>query len=366
MFLNLFKKSVATIKDFHDLALFSIMSDEDLFFIFNGSPLYFAMLPMIGLLSTVMVLVNGFELSKANNKNFDRWFAFIVSALCATLASISLYGAVIASYYELSFAMGPWFFLASVSVAFAHQLTLLGLNCYRAYESLSNSAQRMHYLQAAFNNLYHLGIITAVAGALTFVMITPIAPALGSACALVAAGMTVVNLLWKALPAVWRDNIKAHFDLDKPQFDKKMVYVFPPNLSADKKLSTEVEPQHSRMFTKRDLVAEIEDKSLEEGRAALQQFIQEKIRRYDSYPLPHSEKNSQKKALLIELSSFLESDCSFSRKALLKSYPLAFQSFWVETGEVEAIVDAARFLKNKQRSIYLEEQEPSLGTMQYN
>lgn len=354
MFLNLFKKSIATIKDFHDMALLAVMSDEDILFIFNGSPLYFAMLPMIGLLLTVMALVNGFELAKAGNKNVDRWLGFLVSALCATLASISLYGSAIATYYELSFALGPWFFLASVAVAFTHQLTVLGLNCYRAYEASSKSAQRMHYMQAAINNVYHLGTITAVAGALTFIMLTPIAPALGSACALTAVGMTAAHLLWKILPATWRDSIKSLLGFGKPKVVDNDAPKTLSNLIMDKTLTVDAEPQYQRLFTKRDYSAEIQNQTFEQGVSFLQKIIKEKIQIYNAYPLPHSEKNEQKKALLSTLSSSLDNDCSFFKKRLSKAYPSAFQSFWVETSEVEAIVDAACLLKDKYRALDIE------------
>lgn len=354
MFLNLFKKSIANIKDFHDIALLAVMSDEDIFFIFNGSPLYFAMLPMIGLLSTVMALVNGFELSKVNNKNVDRWLGFLVSALCATLTSVSLYGSAIATYYGLNFALGPWFFLASVAVAFTHQLTVLGLNCYRANEASSKSAQRMHYVQAAISTVYHLGIITAIAGALTFIMLTPIAPALGSACALTAVGMTAANLFWKILPATWRDSIKSLVGLAKPKVVDNVASKISSNLKMDKTLIADAEPQCQRLFTKRDYSAEIQNKTFEQGLSFLHKVIKNKIQVYNAYPLPHSEKNEQKKALLSQLLSSLENDCSFSKKRLSKAYPLAFQSFWVETSEVEAIVDAACRLKNKHQVLDLE------------
>ncbi|WP_158617406.1 hypothetical protein [Legionella sp. km772] len=347
------------------MALFAIMSDEDIFFIFNGSPLYFAMLPMIGLLSTILVVANAYELSKANNKNFDRWFGLIVSALCATLASISLYGSVIASYYELNFALGPWFFLASVAVAFTHQFALFSLNCYRAYESLSNSAQRMHYVQAAFNNAYHLGIIAAVAGALTFVMLTPIAPALGSACAITAVCMTAVNLLWKMLPASWRDKVKAHLELDKPKFGEEEVYHFPPDLKAEKKVHPESELSYQRLFTKRDYSAEIQHQSFSQGLNHLQKIIQEKINRYNAAALPHSEKNEQKKALLLELKNSLNNDLCFSKRRLLHSYPLAFQSFWVEESEVESIVKAAYLLKDKYQALHIELEEQATKQLSF-
>lgn len=350
MFLNLFKKGVSHIKDLHDMALFALMSNEDIFFIFNGTPLYFAMLPMIGLLSTVQSMIKGYELSKVRNKNLDQWLIFIVSALTATLTSISLYGSVAATYLGLNFALGPWFFLASIGVAFTHQLTMLGLNLYRAYESLSDSDQRMHYVQASLNNAFHLTLISVVAGAVLFVMLTPIAPMIGSACALAAVALTGVNILWKILTPQWRRAIKNHLDLGKPELDSKDELDHTSTLIPSKKLIHEPEHHYPRIFTKWDHSAAIKSKTYNEALIYLQNIIQKKIDLFNSKPIPHSEKNKQKKALLIRLSNLLNlnDEFSFSKEDLLNNYPLALQSFWAEKGEVEQIIDAAELLKEKQ------------------
>ena len=347
MFLNLFKKGISAVKELHEMAFFAVMADEDIFFIFSGSPIYFVMLPLIGMLATVQALINGFELSKANNKNFDRWLGVVVSAVCATLTSISLYGLAIASYYELSFALGPWFFLASIGVALTQQLTLFSLNCYRAYEALSNSAQRMHYVQAALNNLFQVGLLATVVGALTFVMLTPVAPALGSAFAIAAVSMSALHMLWRIMPSSWRAKIKAHLDLDKPKFGEDNVYTEPLTDELRKKLNSEPDHSYQRLFTKRDYAAEIQHKTYDQGVLYLQRVIQEKINIYTNKPIPLSEKDEQKKTLLLKLLPTIDADTSFTKKQILKFYPLAFQSFFVEKSEVEQIVDAALLLQEK-------------------
>jgi hypothetical protein len=354
MFLNLFKKGVSYIKDLHEMALFAIMSNEEFFFIFNGTPLYFVMLPMIGLLFTAQLMMKGYELSKANNKNLDQWLGFIVSALSASLASISLYGSVVATYLGLNFVLGPWFFLASIGVALVHQLTMIGLNLYRAYESLSGSSQRMHYVQASLNNVFHVTLISAVAGAVIFVMLTPIAPMIGSVCALTAVALTGVNILWKILTPQWRRAIKNHLELE-PESELEQT----SDLIRSKKLTLEPEHHYKRMFTTWDHSAAIKSKNYDEGLTYLQKIIKQKIDLFNSNPLSHSEKNKQKNALLIRLSNLLNSnsDSSLFKEHLLKDYPLAFQSFWAEKGEVEQIVDAAKLLKEKQTQVPEELQE---------
>jgi hypothetical protein len=193
------------------------MSNEGIFYVFTGTPLYYVMLPMIGLLMTTSSLVKGYELSKAKDKNLDSWLDFIASALGATLTSISLYGSVAATYLGLNFSLGPWFFLASIGVAFLHQCTMAGLNIYRACKSEHNAFSRKHFLQAGLNNFFNLGLITAISGAVLFVMLTPIAPAVGSACALTAVAFSGLNILWKMLPYNWKKGIKGLLGLGKPE-----------------------------------------------------------------------------------------------------------------------------------------------------
>lgn len=353
MLLKVFKKGIATIKELHEAALFTVMSDADIFLVFKGSPLYFALLPMIGLLATALALSNGLELIKASNKNFDRWFAFLASTFSAVFASVYLYGSVIASYYELNFALGPWFFLASVGVAFTHQFAMLGVNCYRAYEAPSKSVQRMHYVQAALNNVVQLSLITAVAGAVSFTMLTPAAPIIGSICALTGVGMTGIHLLWRVLPSAWRGAIKALFSLDKPKQSEEKV-INATNMQVNVNLASEPQIRHQRLFSKRDLSAEIQKDNCEQGLKKIKLVITEKITHYAMQPLPHNEKNQQKKALLSGLFNSLNQELSFSKKDLLKAYPLAFQSFWAEKGEVEQIIDAVYLLKEKERRLSVE------------
>lgn len=342
MFLKFFRKALANIREVFDMGLFAMMSDEDIFYIFNGSPLFFVLLPVLGFLITLQALVNGYELLKAANKNFDKWLGFIVSTLCAALASISLYGAAASAYFELNFAIGPWFFLASIGVALAHQLAMMGVNLYRVFESLPNSSQRAHYIQAVLNNLFTSGLLAFVAGAVAFVMISPVAPAFGAACALTVVGFTAASILWRIIPHNWKLGIKAVFGLGKPNEEQQLV-----RSSELNPLEQVNQQRYQGIFTKCDYRAVIKAKSIDEGIIYLEQVIKQKIQLFNNNPLPHSDKNKQKKALLRDVLTSFKDEVLLSKKALLKHYPLAFQSFWAEKGDVEQIVDAVLFLKVK-------------------
>jgi hypothetical protein len=357
MFVKLVQKAASYIKDVNEMGLFAIMSNKDIFAVFSGSPLFFTMLPMLGLLFTIGALIKGYELAKASNKNVDQWFGFIVSALCATLASISLYGAVFASYYGINFALGPWFFLASALVAFIHQATMLGINIYRAYESLVHSNQRMHYVQASLNNVFVLGLLTAVIGSVTFVMLSPMAPAIGSACALTAIGFTAASVLWRLLPVPWKRTLKNHVALGKSEFNESELLAHSSQLVYSEQLSATIENSHyPRMFTQTDHRAVIQLIPFGEGFEYLQKVIQKKIGGFNSLPLPHSEKNKQKKALLKQLIDDLNQGTIFSKERLLERHPLGFQSFWSEKGDVEQIVAAAALLQEKHSELSNERQ----------
>ncbi|MGL5742058.1 MAG: hypothetical protein ACRCXC_05670 [Legionella sp.] len=92
------------------MALFATMIKVEWATAFSASPLYYVMLPFIGLLLTLSALINGYHLAKASNRNFDLWFLFVASVVCAALASVSLYGSAIAMALGFSFAAGPCFF----------------------------------------------------------------------------------------------------------------------------------------------------------------------------------------------------------------------------------------------------------------
>src|SRR5580704_5214730 len=216
MLLRLIRKLALYTTEIQEAGLFAFMFDSRIYTTFCGSPLYFVMLPFVGVLLTITSIINGYRLVRASNKNFDSWFGFITSVGCALLASIALYGTALSTAYEFTFAVGPWLFLGSVVLAFFHQSLMLGLNAYRVYECIKGSAQQMNYVQASFNNLFMLGFLTAVTGAIIFVMLSPAAPALGSVFALAAASFTLINIGWRILPHNWKLFIKEVLLLGKP------------------------------------------------------------------------------------------------------------------------------------------------------
>ncbi|BCA95849.1 hypothetical protein TUM19329_22100 [Legionella antarctica] len=339
------QKAVQYIKEIQDVGFFALMADSRIFMFFTGTPLYYVMLPFMGLLLTVTALINGYNLLKARNKNLDQWFGFIISAVCAVLASISLYGAAISTAYGLSFLAGPWFFFSSVLVAAFHQLAMLGLNGYRAYESPQGSAQRMHYIQAALNNLVVLSLLAAVVGAVAFVMLFPVAPAVGSAFALTAVACTVLNILWRFIPHNWKLSVKGLLGLGKPEATEQE-----PTESSEliRSLNTDLQhAQYHRIFTRCDYSAEVKTMKLNTGEAYLQKIISKKITVLQESSVPENEKNNQKAAFLNDISSSLSYHTPMNKKQLLRAYPLAFQSFWADKGDVEQLFDAAKVLFDK-------------------
>ncbi|MBL7479022.1 hypothetical protein [Legionella bononiensis] len=347
MILGIIQKAIAYTKEVQEVGLFGVMADSRLFAAFSGSPFYYVMLPFIGILLTLSAAISGYQLAIAENKNFDKWFGFIVSGLCAVLASVSLYGAVIASAMKVTFAAGPWFFLSSVVLAGLHQAIMLGINAYRAYESLSGSAQRMHFIQAALNNAFILGLLTAISGAITFVMLTPVAPFLGTACALTAVLLTGVNLVWRMIPYNWKLSIKELFHLNKPivinidQLDLSALKIDIPDLSATISISSQ------RLFSQIEYSSVLKTMELSQAHVYIKDIINRKIELLNSSSTPKNDKNIQKLNLLTQLSTQLNDKQLISKADLLSTYPLAFQSFWSEKGDVEQIFDAVLSLQDK-------------------
>jgi F0F1-type ATP synthase assembly protein I len=349
MLIGIFRKALFYMRGVQEVGLFALMSSARLFQLFNASPLFFVVLPMLGFLYTIQGILNGYELSKASNKNVDKWSNFFVSLSCSILSGISLYGAVVATALGVTFAAGPWFFFTSVLLAFAHQTTMLCLNAYRAYESWEDKGQRLHYLQALINNMYILGLVTAVIGSVVFVMLTPAAPVIGSICSLIAVAMTGFSMLWQIIPDSWKNPLKAQFflvrDVEPEQDDCSSSHML--ETTPVQRVHLELNSGAVRIFSKCDYAAMISTKDNDAATSYLRQVIERKIALYKNQPVPHQEKNRQKRSLLEHLKTNLNRDIPFSKEEILGEYPLAFQSFWAETGEVEQIVDALVLIQDR-------------------
>jgi hypothetical protein len=345
---GMLQKAVLYIKETQDIGLFGVMADSRWFAAFSGSPFFFVMLPFIGILLTVLAAINGYQLAIAENKNFDKWFGFAISGVCAALASISLYGAVIATSLGVAFAAGPWFFLGSVVLAGIHQGVMLGLNLYRAYESLSGSSQRMHYIQAALNNSFILSLLTAISGAAIFVMLTPVAPIVGSACAIAAVAITGINMLWRLIPHNWKLSIKEYLHLGKPDLvlNEEQIHLSIKSYNVASFHSPLIS-SHTRLFAPFDYSAAIKSLDLITSSNYMKEVLSQKIDVLNAHSTVKNDINSQKIDFLLHLSNQLDEDTVISKSDLLKKYPLAFQSFWAEKGEVEQIFDAVMAVQNK-------------------
>lgn len=343
MVLTYVQKAVLYIKEIQDVLLFGAMSNSRLFLLFGGSPLYYIVLPFIGVLLTALAAINAYQLAKATNKNFDQWFNVICSAFGALGASISLYGGAIATALGVSFAAGPWFFLASVTLAAIHQMVMLNLSIYRAYESLAGSVQRMHYIQAALFSLFIIGLLATVIGAVVFVLLTPAAPVAGASFAIAALVFTVIGALWRQAPHNWKLAIKGMLGLAKPESVAQNPALELTNNTA---IAPTQDRLHHRLFTQYDYSARVKQMDLKTAETYLGQEINKKIDMLSTH-CDGNEKNQQKKALLLSLCTSLDNKTICSKQDVLQKYPLAFQSFWVEKGEVEQLFDAVLLLQNR-------------------
>ncbi|KTD10760.1 hypothetical protein Lgra_1726 [Legionella gratiana] len=346
-----FQKVIAYIRETQEMALFATMADARLSAAFRTSPLFYIMLPFIGFLLTLNAMANGYQLARANNRNFDRWFFFITSMTCATLASISLYGAALSEILSFTFAAGPWFFFSSLIVGLASQLVMFGLNLHRVSESPKGSIQQAHYIQATFNNAFVLSLLTTVLGAVIFVMLFPaVAPAAGSAFAITAVVLTALDILWQVMPQNQKQKVKEWFNINKPDLEQDATASQKQHEKYANIINDEKEPQHHRLFTRCDYSAVIRTMKVDEAKNYLSTLIQYKLNTFGRHISLHDEKTKDKVFLLNQLLNVIEGSVEISRKDIMAMYPLAFQSFWAEKGEVEQLFDAVIMLQNKCRT----------------
>jgi hypothetical protein len=343
-----FQKIVTYLREAQEVALFATMTNSRWFAAFGASPLFFIVLPFISLLLTINAMINGYHLAKASNKNLDHWFGFITSAVCAALASVSLYGAALSVLVGFSFAIGPWFFFSSLMVAFTHQMTMMGINFYRVYEMLSGSTQRMHYVQAALNNLFNLGFLTAAAGSVVFVLLFPtMAPASGVGFAVTAVTFTLLDMLWRIIPHNLKIAIKGYLNLAKPGAEQEPLdKPLAANTEFSMKKDQDLNPNHHRLFSCFEYSSVVHKMGIKEAQDYLNLIITNKIDSYGVETPRHDSKIKDKLAALAKLHTALFHKDVFLDD-ILEENPLAFQSFWAGKGDVEQIFDAVRVYQNK-------------------
>ncbi|MCE0723428.1 MULTISPECIES: hypothetical protein [Legionella] len=362
MFVTHFQRAITYLREAQEIALFTTLADARLSAIFRTSPLFYITLPFIGLLLTVNALINGYRLAKANNRNFDRWFLFGTSAVCALLASIALYGAAISMALGYSFAAAPWFFTSSLIVAWGHQLVMFGLNLYRALESPPNSIHRMHYIQAALGNLFAMTLLTFALGAVVFTLLFPIAPAVGTLFALTAVLFTGLDILWSVVPHALKRTVKGWFHLSKPDVIQDAIANQEENLKVKNFKEEEPNhPKHHRIFTCCDYSAVIRTMAIDAIKPYLLGLIQWKLQILRQKADLEDEKIKDKISLLTTLLNVIETSQKISKKDVLVKYPLAFQSFWSEKGEVEQIFDAVIVSKNRSQPSEIENLSPGIS-----
>lgn len=346
MRLNTFHKAATYIREVHEMALYAAMSDSGLYAAFGASPLMYIILPFLGLLLTFNALFNGYKLFKAQNKNIESWLAFLTSAVCAVLASISLYGAALSALVGFSFAAGPWFFFSSLMLASLQQIFMVGLNLLRAYECLPESAQRMHYVQAAMNNLFILSLLSAAIGSVLFIMLFPtVAPVVGSICAGTAVVLTFIDITWRTWPESWKIAVKDALNFTMPAIEANDES---EQLKDEEDLESEPDednnPKHSRLFTCVSHRTEVFKLGVAHAKEYLIKITEQKLKSYDGM---NDLKSQHKVAVLTALQKVLNDSSNMSnKKQTLVDYPLAFQSFRREKGEVEEIFDAVFLFQN--------------------
>lgn len=348
MILDIIQKAVLYLKEMLEFGLYGVMADSRLLALFNSSPLFYVMFPLMGFLLGISALINGYRLFRSSNKNFDKWFECMITGICAVLANTSLLGTIIASALGSTFIMGPWLFLGGILLAMVHQVLMATLNTYRAFESPEGSNQRKHYIQAALYHVFISGLLLAISGAVVFALIFPAAlPALATVFAVTAALLIAVNALWRMTPYKWKLAIKGCFALGKTQLEDAQLSDSYANLKQKKDSREHIPPVHNRLFTVIDYSTQIQLMDEEGGRDYLKNIIDIKIKKLSLNNLNKNDKTDQKLAVLLHLKQVIsQGDAIVTRKELLTRYPLAFQSFWNDKGDIEHIFNACGVLQN--------------------
>lgn len=328
-------KVILYLREIQELALFTIMANKRWFMAFGSSPLFFVMMPSIAVLFTLSTMLDGIRLSEAENKNIDKCLPFAIAVICTILSSISLYGAVIAKLMGVLFPQGAMFFYSSMLLAAMGQATLLVINTRRVVESDLGSLERHYFLQSALSNLFNLAILVAALAAVYAVLLFPAASQFGSAYALTVVVFSAANMLWQILPKPWKSSIKNTLAISETVEEP----VAPSPIVSVAKTA-----HPYRLFTNVNHCQRIRSMDSIQATQYLEDLLIKKEKSLHQQLVPGAHKEKDKLALVKDLQMAIRNRTPISKQAALKSYPLAFQSFWYEKGEVEQLFDAVHSL----------------------
>ena len=300
------QKGVSTVKDAAETSLYTIFSQNRWLISFMNSPFYFILMPLLAITISINAIFEWIKLSEAHNKNFQKIFGAVTTTLSAIAALTSIVGGIVAMSLGASFAAGPWLFVTSLAIGTVQQMVMLGINIYGAIHANPNSNQRKAFLQSAAHNLFNLALIALITALVIVVMISPAAPIAIAIVSAMAAAATLANVIWKTLTDF------------KPQW----VHVIKSTLGLSKQLENTTEEHLSTQISK---------KIAEQERLLQSTF---------------ATKTADKMAVLKQLqivvtqSKATDSPNLPAKQVFLSKYPRAFQSFFKEVGEVEALYDA--------------------------
>jgi hypothetical protein len=187
-------------------------------------------------------------------------------------------------------------------------------------------------------------------------LLPQVAPLVGMGCAITVCVSTVLDIIWRILPHNFKLAIKGFLNLSKPDLipDEELGPSAKTKPIVDKD-PTEQDVQHHRLFTCFDYSAVVRKMDFNNGKEYLCQKISNKK---ESYPesAVRDPKTKDKISLLTILLAAINDGAKISKKDLLERYPLAFQSFWVEKGDVEQLFDAVVAFKKKNEPIQIIDQ----------
>lgn len=334
MFARLFRKFLLYLKDVQDIGFFTAMLDSRWLTAFKLTPFYQVLFPLLGISHIGLTVIELYELVKSPNKNIDRVSHLVVSLIGTTLSAVAIFGALIAGFMGTAFVAGPWFFLASMTLAIGYQSLMVLVNGIRVGVAPSGASGRATYLNAALGNAFMTAILLSVTGSLVFVLATPVLPVLGALFSAITLAMVVSNLVWKLLPEQSKLKLKTYVHLHHDEAENQKIT---PELEGPQKPCG----ISGSFWHAPDYTWEFYKFHRAEGKTEyLSRIIEEKVEKLRQQNNPDSAVVTDKINALFDIQQELHSGVKVSKKELIEKYPLVFQSFWLDIGEVESIVNA--------------------------
>ena len=299
---------------------------------FTSGPWFFVLLPLVGISLLGLTVIEWLKLWRAPNRNFDTWVKTILMTISTLIANTSIWTSVSMAILGLgSFTLGPYLFVASLSLGALYLVGITILNGLRSLAYPLGSEERKHYGQQALGSLQQFTINATVIALIVAALIIGAAPPVLIALATLSISLIVMSNIWHYfVPTKMKSDI-ANFIWPQQQPSKEITESVCIQPSKPDKQPDNTFSLFQRPYRLQEIKKFIYKNELKSAKLFLIQELGNKIDYLKTRP--QDRKHKDKLSLAQELLSVLDKNLVDSLESYLSKWPQSLQSLALFSGK---------------------------------